>query len=475
MRKITKEDFLQLAADNLLNFQLIGEYNGWNVKTKFKHIKCDFIFETTPQSVASRLKSCPKCFAQVVSDAQKMTLEDAQNVLNKQLPDYEIIPESFQSVQEFATFRHKTCGNTFVAIPTVLWNSYVHGDNCPKCRINKQAIPYKKVKEMIEADEDYSLISQDYQNISTPLTILHKKCGRTFQMDLAHYSRGQRCSHCRKNRPISDEELVDFFQMHGYTLLSSDKKIHGIGCIFKHNSCGEIITSTYDLCRRTNSENWCKKCFRQRRMHEINIKYQLQFQQSEIVSKFDFIEAAFERDIYNIENDKHYRVLVKLKCKTCGAEEWVRPENFNYINEKNYAHRCHSCVYQPTDRSFKVSGGEARCREVLSKLNIKYIAEYSFEDLYNPATKHCLRYDFAIFKDTTLLGLIEYDGEQHTQIVEAWGGEEGLLARQHWDNVKNNYCSQHNIPLLRISYVDYNIIESIIKRWIKEIEKKEPH
>ena len=54
--------------------------------------------------------------------------------------------------------------------------------------------------------------------------------------------------------------------------------------------------------------------------------------------------------------------------------------------------------------------------------------------------------------------IIEYDGEQHFKPIELWGGEEGLMTVRAHDLIKNRYCFDNDIPLIRIPYdVDYTI------------------
>lgn len=49
--------------------------------------------------------------------------------------------------------------------------------------------------------------------------------------------------------------------------------------------------------------------------------------------------------------------------------------------------------------------------------------------------------------------LIEFDGRQHFIPVEFWGGEDGLIKRQKYDTIKNNYAKKHNIKLIRFNYL----------------------
>lgn len=43
-------------------------------------------------------------------------------------------------------------------------------------------------------------------------------------------------------------------------------------------------------------------------------------------------------------------------------------------------------------------------------------------------------------------------GRQHFEIIDRWGGEAGLIDQQKKDEIKNKYCFENNIRLLRVSY-----------------------
>ena len=49
--------------------------------------------------------------------------------------------------------------------------------------------------------------------------------------------------------------------------------------------------------------------------------------------------------------------------------------------------------------------------------------------------------------------LIEYDGIQHFEARESsWNTTENLLKTQKRDQIKNEWCKNNNIPLIRIPY-----------------------
>lgn len=100
----------------------------------------------------------------------------------------------------------------------------------------------------------------------------------------------------------------------------------------------------------------------------------------------------------------------------------------------------------------KSSYGEELIADILKENNIPFSTQYWFTDCRDKAP---FPFDFAIFNENNNLSrLIEYDGEQHFKPIPHWGGEEGLKERQQHDQIKNDYCKAHNIPLVRIPYTE---------------------
>ena len=92
--------------------------------------------------------------------------------------------------------------------------------------------------------------------------------------------------------------------------------------------------------------------------------------------------------------------------------------------------------------------GEENIEKILKENNINYAKEYSFNDLKD---KGRLRFDFAIFdSNNNLIELIEFDGRQHNNDYTPWNSEETLEQRQYRDILKDNYCKENNIKLIRI-------------------------
>ena len=109
-------------------------------------------------------------------------------------------------------------------------------------------------------------------------------------------------------------------------------------------------------------------------------------------------------------------------------------------------------VFECQNCSNHKSIGEQQIEALLISHNIKFIRQYSFKDCISPRMSQLL-FDFAIINDNNdLLYLIEYDGIQHFQPIEYFGGEQNFDYLQKCDEIKNYYCQEHNIPLIRIPY-----------------------
>lgn len=102
-----------------------------------------------------------------------------------------------------------------------------------------------------------------------------------------------------------------------------------------------------------------------------------------------------------------------------------------------------------------ISKGESRIASLLDSIDIKYHQQYSFDECVNPITKTKLKFDFFL-PDYYIC--IEYDGKQHTQAKGSWAEKESLELIQYRDSIKNSFCEDNHIPLLRIPYTDYEIL-----------------
>ena len=118
-----------------------------------------------------------------------------------------------------------------------------------------------------------------------------------------------------------------------------------------------------------------------------------------------------------------------------------------------------SCLTSGNTRSCGCvqSWKEVEISNFLDKQKIQYVQQYTYDDLRSK-NMVMLRFDFALLYNNRVIGLIEYQGEQHYNPKVAWYSED-LIER---DNRKREYCKEHNIPLLYLAK-DSDIEGEILK------------
>lgn len=122
---------------------------------------------------------------------------------SKYWDEYEMLGE-YQNKDTKILFKHKTCGNEFMMSP----HNFKAGHGCPKCALKKKAESLKKAKgnkflDIINNSNGEYELRSDYINYRTPVSVFHKKCGRTFSRIpntiLTSSYTGELCSLCSKD------------------------------------------------------------------------------------------------------------------------------------------------------------------------------------------------------------------------------------------------------------------------------------
>ena len=67
---------------------------------------------------------------------------------------------------------------------------------------------------------------------------------------------------------------------------------------------------------------------------------------------------------------------------------------------------------------------------------------------------------------------IEFDGIQHFEPVEHFGGVKAFKSLIKRDKIKNDYCQKNKINLLRIDYIQIDNIDNIISVFIDKINSE---
>ena len=106
--------------------------------------------------------------------------------------------------------------------------------------------------------------------------------------------------------------------------------------------------------------------------------------------------------------------------------------------------------------------------------NFLYDSEVSFDGC---VYINKLTFDFVVYNktDNSIHKIIELDGQQHFKPV-CFGGNKKIALLEFEkikvkDKIKNEYCQNNNIPLLRIPYWDFDNIEDILEKELLKLNK----
>jgi hypothetical protein len=166
------------------------------------------------------------------------------------------------------------------------------------------------------------------------------------------------------------------------------------------------------------------------------------------------LKYDFNEDISKISNaDKKEFIVNKIKHIIVNTREYVsililKNYNINSSLLNYYGIRLPDLNAEFGLISKYSSALEAYFAGFCDKYGILYESQKTFDDC---VYKDKLRFDYYLPEFDIL---IEIQGKQHYEINEKFGGESFLLEQQEKDNIKVNWCKEHNKQLYVICYKD---------------------
>ena len=148
----------------------------------------------------------------------------------------------------------------------------------------------------------------------------------------------------------------------------------------------------------------------------------------------------------------HFHLYWTGKNKTIPEIKFLSPITINGDN-------IIPVIRKVTDAEPKGSFGEELIKEELINKGYDFKREKYIREIKK-------RFDFeVIYRGQHLF--IEFDGEQHFKPVPNWDGQKGLEERRESDALKNQYCINNNIPLLRIRFDQKPEISKLINTFFE--------
>jgi hypothetical protein len=304
------------------------------------------------------------------------------------------------------------------------------------------------IKEALEKLGDAYTILTLYKDSKTKVKVKHS-CGHVYECTPDKItSRGQKCPKCfsrhktkLKNAKEAFPEKFDKISEGKYVLLNEYNGLSSY-LTLRHLECGNV----YDV-RAGNflSGKKCPRCMDVQRASKRTID------EEEILKR---LNEKFNGKICLLSKFSGLRRISEFKCKDCDLLFKTKPGT---ILSRQVRWGCPNC-------SKKISSGENKIREFLDEVGCIYEMQYSFSDLTH---KNLLKFDFAVFDfsdESSLRFLVEFDGRQHFIPVEKFGGEDALESTILRDTLKDKYCSDNGIKLIRIPYWEFDDINRILER-----------
>ena len=113
--------------------------------------------------------------------------------------------------------------------------------------------------------------------------------------------------------------------------------------------------------------------------------------------------------------------------------------------------------------------GENYIKQYLQKNNISFNTQKKFSDLFGIGDGQ-LSYDFSISNEKYEYILIEYNGIQHYEANDFFGGKEQFRKQKEHDKRKRDYAKKHGYKLITIKYT-YDTYESVEEYLDNELKK----
>ena len=410
MRRKTNEQFkkevFNLVGDE---YTFLDDYVNSKVKLRVKHNKCGNIYEVSPNSFLSKGNRCPYC-AGIIRKTDAQFKKEVHDLVGN---EYTFLDEYTNNKTKLRV-KHNKCGHVYKVRP----NRFLRGDRCVYCSgFKKTDVKFKK--------EVYDLVGNEYTfldhyvNYHTKIRVKHNRCGHIYKVRPSDFVDGTRCPYCSGNiKKTNSQFKQEIFDLVGDEYVFLDSYVNALTKLWvKHTKCGtvyKVLPSNFLSGKR------CPKCFGTHKR----------------------TNTQFAQEVYNLVGDE-YTFLdsyvntdtkIKVKHNKCGHIYGVRPTDFFSHNS-----RCPYC---------NSSKGEAIIAKILDILDINYEQQKTFEDLVDTAY---LSYDFFIPSQNIL---IEYQGQQHYEPVDYFGGKDKFKIQQKHDKLKSDYAKNHGYTLIAVPYTE---------------------
>lgn len=393
-------------------------------------------------------------------------------------------------------------------------SGHIHGCGCPKCgnilRSKSNTCTTDKfiVKAIRVHGDRYDYSRVIYSGNETKVLIGCPKHGYFLQTPHGHL-KGRICKKCAM------EDLMESTKVTLLDFVDKARNIHGDTYDYSHAEYQDAHTKTEIVCKKHGSfyqtpndhlsGYGCPSCG-----YEI-VSEKRTLSQEEFIKR---VKEIYKDEDYNYEKTTYVNALTDVivtcpkhgdfnqnahsflqghGCQRCGYNTYTLSEcierfkeihgnTYDYSKMIYYNVRTKVCIICPEHGEFwkrprehfegggcpncNISYGELKIRDWLLNNHIHFLQQHKFEKL---KINKSLKFDFYL-PDKKVA--IEYDGEQHFRPVRFNGVSLDRAIKIYEynkvrDNVKNKFCKDNHILLLRIRYDYFKKIPDILSKSLK--------
>lgn len=233
-----------------------------------------------------------------------------------------------------------------------------------------------------------------------------------------------------------------------YEFISGDNFNYSSHINILHKKCGN--TASYRVSHFFNDGTRCKKC-----LHN-SLRKDIETVKNEIYTMSNgkiFLKGNYEKD-----SEKMLLECAECKLQFKKSMATLRRQFKDY--DIALCPHCYGKKYI----------GEVFIKEFLLNNNFKFEEQKILDGC---KYKSSLKFDFIVYNsiDITKFVMIEYDGRQHNDINSIYAGKDFTEIKIR-DSIKDEFCKNHNIPLLRITTSKKHKIEEEVLKFLKEYNIK---
>ena len=467
MKKILKDEYVKRLSEKFNNqIELVGEYTKFKEETLHLCAKCGEQFMISPETMLRRSCPCQNCsaydpntsvkFRETRVGAPKKTIDQYRSQLSEKFNgQIEVLSDTYNGNRNPLLHLCTKCGETFEANP---FDMMRRKNACLFCgediykREGRKLGSRKKTHEQIVQQlkdrwGDKVAAISEYDGNVKKMKFRCNVCGSEFWARsislLYHYAFWcPKCAEGRngEKRKKSDEQyLEDLKKVWGdrFTPLAPYGKNQNTPILHRCNECGnEWEVNPHNLLGGEGCPE-CKKVT----LSTLNRKPQEQYVEE--------LREIWGDRIILVGEYQTTETPTLHRCNKCGLEWKANPHALLA------RHGCPRC---------NMSRGELRIEKWLIEHNIKYVHNRCVFDWLVTKKGARMKPDFYL-PDYNLV--IEFNGLQHYESVDYFGGIETLTKTQERDKIKKELLLEHKIETFEIPYWDFDDIEDILRDLLK--------